>query len=275
MEVRIDKLHIVARFNYRQTRAMFKSIQFTGGNNNYKYTKWRNKGQTYYAILYLPENLYVRRYYNVMVMMEYETLKDIPDAIKTIMRIQGVDWRIKRIDLAYDSPTPVGRSMPLITGNTKVKQAKENGKKIKGSKTYYIGSMRSRARACCYDKAKELLENHQVQYAGDLTRFEIRLKPKLSEASLYDVRWLEMLLDKFIWIPDMYALNLRKVELDILKKIVRRINFNWKGIKNKQRKALQSVIVEHKIDFWKIFNEHKVELMEWLWFAMFDLEVTG
>lgn len=80
---------------------------------------------------------------------------------------------IKRLDVAIDvTPMPFGKVCVVA------EKLRSVDKKHYEEGTLYIGGKKSPRHVCIYNKTKQLLEEKHVHAASDITRIEVRLRPK-------------------------------------------------------------------------------------------------
>lgn len=261
-KISIDTIQLCAKLNADQVQAMFDLVKFRRASKYYNYIALNDKknGEPFYGVYAMPEIPYVRRHYNTMVYLQKDSINDLPATVRDVIRLTD-EWKVKRLDIAFDYGTPINKSLPLVKGNTTINKY-NNG-------NYYLYSKNAKCKALCYDKARQLLKVKGIETINDWTRFEIRMKPPtLQDAVLchWDFEWIEKNMQKFVWIPDIDELNLTKGEKDILRyTIKRRVDFNWKNIKPNIKKAMQTAIACQRIEFEKLFREQANDLFKWFW----------
>lgn len=256
--VSIDTIQLCSSLNVEQVSAMYKSVEFRRASKYYNYIAMNNDGESFYGVFFLPQNQHANRYYNTVVYLQRDAVNDVPTPVRDVLRLSD-EWKCKRLDVAFDFDTPITKSMPLVKGNTTVTRYGNN---------YYLYGNNNKRKALCYDKASQL-RDRGIETIGEWTRFEIRMKPPtLNDAVLchWDFEWVEKYMKKFVWIPDIDDLNITKGHKDIIKNTIRRrVDFNWKDIQPKMKKALQLAIAEQRTEFEDIFRNKANDLFEWFY----------
>lgn len=261
MTARIDTLWLVAKLKKNEWEELKGSIDFEklsiywGGNKVWNYIL-HNK-EPFFIVYFEPRvgtGLWTNEHYNIMVHMQHAAIKEKPLLLELILSIGN--WRIKRLDIAFDWKTSMSSHFLLKPPNAKGKLL-ENG-------NHYVRSFKSEERALVYDKKKQLMEEKNVHIPEDhLTRLEVRIYPKLRHQRLGEnLVWIEKVLKKFVFVPDASVVSrslTSKSDKDTFRKVRRRTKNEWVGINDRQKKRIRAEVTRHSVDLFKIFLQEGLD----------------
>ncbi|GGG15507.1 hypothetical protein [Paenibacillus aceti] len=258
IDVSVDTLCLVSKLNSSQISEVYNHIDFTqwNGNKVWKHCIY-NKEEGYY-IYFIPRGgngKWLGKHYNIMILLQKEALLNKPAIIEYLIRAS--EWTIKRLDIAFDYYESIDRSFLLRSGKSKFKP-------YKGTSNYYYYGDRNSKKICHYDKKNQLLERKNIVIDEDvLTRFEVRLRPKLKDRHLIngDFGWVQNELStiKFVANSGVITKHLKtKEDKQYFRNIKRRQKQDWTSIPRSNKTRIRKVIDEHAIDLHEECKKHGV-----------------
>ncbi|WP_188650978.1 hypothetical protein [Pontibacillus salipaludis] len=188
----------------------------------------------------------------------------MPQSLKEV--IQQIDWKFKRLDVAFDINSDYDNHVFLRPhGNTKTFSRETwSG--------YYLGGNYSKVKVAVYDRnAKEQSRGKDITHSHS-TRFEFRFRPKLSEqTSIHDFNtdFIFDSLTKFNFVEDVTKLDTskwNKNRLYGLRKNVsnkRKYKSKWKRLDKKDQDELKRLTEVYRIPFESHFELNKANLFKW------------
>lgn len=264
MNVVLDTVILVA--NLSESDEEYLQDRFTFNSYNKSFKKSIRSVNPFFVLNIQIRNTYAKRHYNAMLIMQNETLHNMPDSLQEILF--QFDWIPKRFDFAFDSHYGFNsHSILKYHANLKLE-----GKK--GWSGYYIGSLHSKHRMNIYDRnEKEKARNTGVIHNLP-TRFEIRIRPpKLSEQpSIHnlDYDWILEAMQKYIVVENNDSLKLRSIHKRKIKLLRRKphdkddYNNKWRAFSRDQKKLYKSKMIKERIPFETIFMENVGSLFSWI-----------
>lgn len=253
--VSIDTLYLVRKLTSSQVGELKNQYKFDNRGNETFHHKIVHYNP-FFIVYLLPRYRlqYMQLPYTIMINASQEALSKMPLLLQRILSIG--QWKMKRLDVAYDFQVPMSKTFPLVAGNSKVETY--------GSTTYLYGK-RNQGRGVIYDKRQQLIDKKEIDIGHDLTRFEIRLRPTLKDQPFLEelnFEWLKSHFDKFTFCPNFYELKLTSEQKKLLRTVKTRKNKDWTKIGRKKKEKLHAVIKQHRVDFYSLFNQQKEELFK-------------
>lgn len=261
--INVDTLILVATLSIEEKQSLKNYFAFSRGND-YFYSSIASK-DPFFVLNLNPRNIYSLKYYNAMLILQNETLINMPMSIREILF--SFDWKIKRIDIAFDSKVDYSKHVFLKPhGNTKVYSRSEwSG--------YYIGSNYSKSKLAVYDRnKKEQARKKEIEHVYK-TRFEFRLRPKVSCApSIHNINdeFIMNELSKYHVIEDVRNIGTTQWNINRLTNLKKGLHLKrdyknrWSRYGRKVQCELKEIVREERIPFELLYQANKGSIFSWL-----------
>lgn len=241
MLVRKDLYRLVTSFNEQEIQWLKERFTFKP-TLHFHYRIFQRK-PNYLSFMMIPkDNPYVWNHYNAILTFNPSNLPS--EALEILHLISPCRWMVKRLDVAFDYPTPLedGFMLPPPT-SVKIERYKD---------TLYYGAVKAKCTVCQYDKSKQLKDVYNVALTQPMTRIEFRFKPNLKSIMDYDVTDFEAMSKYRRYVPN--TSELRGFRCD-LKRLTNGKD-NWREIKPNRRKSIRAEVEKHVPDMLHLFLEH-------------------
>lgn len=263
IEVNVDTLILVAVLSIEEKQYLKNYFAFNRGND-YFYSSLTSK-KPFFVLNLNPRNMYSHKYYNVMLILQNETLINMPESIREILF--AFDWKVKRMDIAFDSKLDYSRHVFLKPhGNTKAYSRSEwSG--------YYVGSNYSKSKLVVYDRnKKEQARETDIEHLYK-TRFEFRIRPKISYApSIHNIddEFIMNELSKYNVIEDAKSIETNQWNINRLINLKKGLHLKrdykdrWSRYGRKVQNELKQIVREERITFERLYQANKESIFSWL-----------
>jgi len=255
--ISVDKFNLVCTLPESSLKDVLERLTWRNGREDEMFHKIHvnKKSEPYYRVFLRPKLTYAYRYYNIMICASNKTFQSMPESLQYLLSLGN--WKIKQIDIAFDFIEPITNSFYLKPRNANTKTYEDNNNE-------YICAKSNRAGALVYDKKKQAKDKLNIQLPySNLTRFELRLKPKLNDLNIFNssmnFSWLQPLFDKFLFIPNIGNVPLSKEQ----KKYVDAYNKDkkWNShIPRRQKDKLLKLLKSNCINLYTLFDSNKTTL---------------
>jgi len=266
--VKIDTLHLVSKLTREQKDELHDLIDFRrdygedikiywNGNAVYQYIM--HSKNPFFMIFFeskIGTGLWTKSHYDILVLLQQEAIQIKPKLLKMILGIG--EWRVKRIDIAFDWLIPINNH--FIWKNVNIKR-----ESFLGNQNYYLYGERSENRAIIYDKKLQLKTKKNIEIPVEhLTRLEIRIRPKLKNqsANATNLEWLKKHLDKFTFVENAMKLSrsLKGQDAKAFRALRRNASMNWEAyggdsVKRRIRKKAK----EQSVNLYELFTINYLE----------------
>ncbi|QLG37642.1 hypothetical protein MKY42_32455 [Paenibacillus sp. FSL W7-1088] len=267
--IQIDTLHLVAKLTNDQKDELYDLIDFGKdfgegfkvywkGNAVYKHII--HSKEPFFMVFFEPRvrtGLWTKSHYDILVILQQEAIQSKPAILELIFNIG--DWRVKRMDIAYDWSTPI--SQHFIWKNANVKKDE-----VIGNQNYYLYGIRSENRAVIYDKKLQLKQKKNIEIPEEhLTRLEIRIRPKLNNLSVSanNLEWLRKHLDKFIFVENAAKLSrcLKEQDRKAFRALRRNTRMDWSAYGGDSvKRRIREKAKEQSVNLFDLFMSHRVQM---------------
>ncbi|MEI4770997.1 hypothetical protein WAX74_15345 [Psychrobacillus sp. FJAT-51614] len=263
IEVNVDTLILVAILSIEDKQYLKHYFAFNRGND-YFYSSVTSK-KPFFVLNLNPRNMYSHKYYKVMLILQNETLINMPESIRETLF--AFDWKVKRMDIAFDSKLDYSSHVFLKPhGNTKVYSRNEwSG--------YYIGSNYSKSKLAVYDRnKKEQARKKDIEHLYQ-TRFEFRFRPKISCApSIHNIddEFIMNELSKYQVIEDVWNIETTQWNVNRLINLKKGLHLKrdykdrWSRYGRKIQSELKQIVKEERIPFELLYQANKESIFSWL-----------
>lgn len=261
--VKIDTLLLVAKMNEDQKDNLYNLIDFKKDYGEKFKIYWRgNKTfkhiihsvEPFYMVYFEPRvgtNLWTKSHYDILIILQYDAIQLKPALLQLILSIG--EWRVKRVDIAFDWSIPIEKHFIWKNGNVKKRTHANN-------KNYYLYGKRSENQAVIYDKKSQLKQVKGIDIPDDhLTRLEIRVRPKLNDLSVSttNLEWLKKYMSKFIFVENISKLSrsLKEKDKKALRALKRNAKIDWsKYGGDTAKRRIREKAKEQSVDLYKLFT---------------------
>ncbi|MGG0755773.1 hypothetical protein [Brevibacillus laterosporus] len=198
--------------------------------------------------------LWLKSHYNIMIVMQHTAIKRKPALLRHLFAIG--EWRVKRLDIAFDWSLPMSKHFILKPVNVKMKEM--------GNGNYYLYGQRNELSVCMYDKKKELAERKGIVIDDEnMIRLELRVRPKIKNQRLLDgdFSWLKKQFDRIFFVPNGTAvIKSLKRENDkrIFRNVKRRRMQEWSGVDRQTRKRIREAVKFNAVDLFELFQQYEL-----------------
>lgn len=260
----IDTLILVANLKREEKMDLRNYFKFNNGAEHF-YESVVSKSP-WFVLNMNPKNKYAYKHYNVMLILQNNTLEKMPACLKEI--IKSYKWIIKRIDIAFDFEDNYEHHVALKPhGNTKViGKVNWDG--------YYIGSNYGRSKIILYDRNRKEISKKSNRHHSDKTRFEVRIRPKISlnkEINDLDDAFIIEELKRYKVIVNISNVKTSKWNKNRLQKLKASImngnnsyNDLWKSYSSRVKRELKQLFIKERIRFEELYLNQKENLFSWL-----------
>lgn len=262
MKVAIDTVILVAKLDYEEKEFINDRFMMNGSSEFFRNSIVSKK--PFFVINLNPRNRFAKRHYNAMMIIQSETLRNMPASLAEI--IAQFNWKFKRIDIAFDSKRDFEKHAFIKHhGNVKTWQGT-------GWRGYYIGSKASKTKLNAYDRNKNKQDRGSAIRHEYGTRFEVRIRPKLTDAGTIHNIDDEMLLKelaKYIIVEDASLLNTNQWHINRLYNLKNGLAIEddyknrWERYGKKNQQELKMITKQNRIPFEDLFIEQKDNLFQW------------
>jgi len=273
MKVAIDTVILVAKLDYEEKEFINDRFMMNGSSEFFRNSIVSKS--PFFVINLNPRNRFAKRYYNAMMIIQHETFANMPASLAEI--ISKFDWKFKRIDIAFDSKCDYEKNVFIKHhGNVKTHQNVD-------WRGYYIGGKASKTKLTVYDRNKKERDRGNAVSHIYGTRFEVRIRPKLTDANTIhniDVPMILKELSKYIVIEDASQLKADQWHINRLYGLKNGLaNKNdyknrWKRFGKQNQQEIKAIAKQNRISFEDLFLEHKDSLFEWTKGFAADIEFT-
>lgn len=262
IKVTIDTIILVAKLDSESKEFINDRFIMNGSSEFFRNSIVSKK--PFFVINLNPRNKFAKRHYNAMIIIQHETLMNMPASLTEI--IAKFDWKFKRIDIAFDSKCKFDKHA-FIKHHGNVKTYKGTG-----WRGYYIGSKQSKTKLNIYDRNKKEQDRGNAVHHEYGTRFEVRIRPKLTDAKTIhniDSEMLAKELAKYIVIEDASLLDTSQWNINRLHNLKDNLT-NKDDYKNRWdrygktiQQELKAIAKQNKIPFEDLFTEQVDSLFQW------------
>ncbi|MBY0123616.1 hypothetical protein [Bacillus sp. S/N-304-OC-R1] len=263
IQLSIDTLTLVAKLTLIEKQKLKNYFTFNR-RTDYFYSAITSK-KPFFVLNLNPRNMYSYKYYNVMLILQNETLINMPESIRETLF--AFDWKVKRMDIAFDSKLDYSRHVFLKPhGNSKVFSRSDwSG--------YYVGSNYSKSKLAVYDRnKKEQARKTDIEHLYK-TRFEFRIRPKISIApSIHNIDddFIMNELSKYNVIEDAESMETTKWNINRLINLKKGLHLKraykdrWIRYGRKVQSELKQIVKEERIPFERLYQNKKESIFNWL-----------
>ncbi|WP_174807379.1 hypothetical protein [Paenibacillus alvei] len=239
MKVIKDKLRLVASLTAEEINRI-KSLFPAKRHNLYFHYSYFQRKPNFFAVWLMPKKTFVYRYFNAMLSLN--PANPPLEALEIFNMIEPERWKISRLDVAFDFPTPYEDCF-LLPPPTNLRISRYET-------TLYYGAAKSACSACQYDKQKQLKEVKGIE-SIPMTRIEFRLKPKQKPLIEYEK-------DDFIKMKGFrFVSNTNEFTgLRCLLKSVTNGKRDWRNLKRKDKQAITAAVKKSTVDMLDLFLEY-------------------
>lgn len=238
MRIIKDKLRVVASLTIEEIERIKAQYPSKRRNPYFKHSYYQRKTH-FFAVWLLPMKGYVYSHFNAM--LSFNPANPPIEALEIFNMIAPKHWKVSRLDIACDFPTPYTDCflLPPLT-NIKINRYKT---------TLYYGAVRLSCTVCQYNKQKQLKEVHGIE-SIPMTRIEFRFKPKLMPITEYGRQ-------DFINMKDYHFVSdTRKfTRLHCLLKSITKGNREWRKLERKEKVRIAAA-KERTIHMLDLFLEY-------------------
>lgn len=267
--IQIDTLHLVAKLTNDQKSELYDLIDFGKDygegykvywNGNAVYKHIIHSKEPFFMVFFEPRmgtGLWTKSHYDILVILQQEAIQSKPAILELIFNIG--DWRVKRMDIAYDWSIPMNQHFIWKNANVKKETVIDN-------QNYYLYGERSENRAVVYDKKLQLKKKKNIDIPDEhLTRLEIRIRPKLNNlsVSLNSLGWLKKHLDKFIFVENAAKLSrsLKEEDRKAFRALRRNARMDWSAYGGDSvKRRIRERAKEQSVNLFDLFMSHRVQM---------------
>lgn len=256
-QVSIDSLQLVAKLTQANVEEIYNTIEFSQwkGNKSWKHCLY-NKEEGYFVFFdpRVRTGLWLKSHYNIMVVMQHRAIRKKPALLRHLFLIG--DWRVKRLDIAFDWSLPMSKHFILKPVNVKMKEM--------GNSNYYLYGQRNELSVCMYDKKEELTERKGIIIDDEnMIRLELRVRPKIKNQRLLDgdFSWLKKQVDRIFFVPNGTAVIKsleREKDKRIFRNVKRRRMQDWSGVDRQPRKRIREAVKSNAVDLFELFQQYEL-----------------
>ncbi len=239
MKVIKDKLRLVTSLTAEEINRI-KSLFPTKRHNLYFHYSYYQRKPNFFAVWLLPKKPFVYRYFNAM--LSFNPANPPLEALEIFNMIEPERWKVSRLDVAFDFPTPYEDCF-LLPPPTNLKISRYET-------TLYYGAAKSALSVCQYDKQKQLKEVKGIE-SVPMTRIEFRLKPKQKPLTEYEK-------EDFVKLKGFrFVSNTNEFTgLRCLLKSVTNGKRDWRNLKRKDKQSITAAVKERTVDMLDLFLEY-------------------
>jgi hypothetical protein len=254
-DVSIDTLFLVAKLTRNEMEEVKDQVSFFwnwGYNSSFKYILVNNEPK--YRVFLEPKfgtSLYTNGSYNIMMHLHKDAIKAKPALIKLLLGIGS--WKVKVMHIAFDWLVDYSRHFVYKSDNVKMERISVK------EPSYYLYSIKTNpCIAFVYDKKNQLLVDKGISIQEkQLTRFEIRIRPRHKNAPYNDLTWVKVYMDKFIFIPNCEVITrvlIKEQDKEAFEKVRRRKAMNWRGISKRSKEKIRDLCKLEAVNFYSLFE---------------------
>lgn len=260
----VDTIYLVAKTN-TQDRQLIKDRFHLPKNRLDKFYHYslNQTNELGFTIHSMPRNTFTYSHYDHQLQIQRKITVDREISQSLLEVIDGIDWQIRRLDLAFDLKTPKEKSM-MFKHHASVKLGLDDK-----WQTEYMTKLQTRSTSmiASYERnVKEKDYNTNVTHLYD-NRYEVRLYPRCNDETMklhtFQDDFIVKHLSKYIIVENIDELPISKWDKNRLYKIKEDYSY-LKTLPTKKQRELRSICKAHRLPLEQIYLESKPNLFKFL-----------